>query len=141
MIISQHMQILSTSTIVANLLKLTNLFPITSQYKQILWLRLTNILKLGQTSFMWGSENGSQSDPSCCDLNWSCLDLKLRINFLNSQREGRLCTIVVCGKVNYLPHSITEWMGEESGYLCLIHFLHRCLSYFRKKEMEEQDEL
>ena len=59
-----------------------------------------------------GSENSSKSDPSCCDLNLSCIDLNLRINFLNSQKEGRLCTIVICGKVNYLPHSITEWMGE-----------------------------
>ena len=27
---------------------------------------------------------------------------------LNSQREDCLCTIVVCGKVNYLPHAIRK---------------------------------
>ena len=39
-----------------------------------------------------------------------------------------------------LTLSPSGW-GKESGYICLIHFLHRCLTYFRKKEMEEQDEL
>ena len=48
MIISQHMQILFTSTIVANLLNLTNLFPITSQHLQILTpsTTLANLLNL-----------------------------------------------------------------------------------------------
>ena len=79
-------------------------------------LKVDYILKLGQDEktrlgfLCGGTENGSKSDPSCCDLNWSCLDLKVRINFLNknSQREDRLCTIEVCGKVNYLPHAITK---------------------------------
>ena len=55
-------------------------------------LKVDYILKLGQDEktrlgfLCGGTENGSKSDPSCCDLNWSCLDLKFRINFLNSQR-------------------------------------------------------
>ena len=46
-------------------------------------LKVDYILKLGQDDktrlgfLCRGTENGSKSDPSCCDLNWSCLDLKL----------------------------------------------------------------